>query len=156
MGILSSFFKKPEPFNHPELGIFNPTSGNHWISESGFSSNSIKFDQVILPGTKKQPFEESLEGLTKLKAEIVSKISIPEVEKELTELRENYFDDEPDNLDSLASSSIWEQTQSVALFVVDDQDFQLSIAFTWQHQDDGHQITLVFHKGEFEGATIDG
>jgi hypothetical protein len=139
--------------DHPVLGRISRNSHSNWLVNEVESIGCRGKPQLFLAGDASGPNPGCLTAYQRLRDDW-ERVK-PRVADQIFDLNQNYFCDEPYR--ALRSpNEVWDAAELLGIGVDGEGDFSLTYRFDWQHERDGHEITIWFRNWTPAGVSMDG
>lgn len=142
-----------DSYNHPTLGQMEP-EGTDWLATSvtvPFLGYEI---DLIMEGDGEKPTKEALEGF-----ETISSSWTETLEK----IKDQAYDFYEPYTDAVASvpkfdspEQLWGTEKILFINIRSVDDYEVTMRFDWQEEEDDHQITFYVEEGVCETYSVDG
>src|SRR5262249_31572142 len=76
------------------------------------------------------------------------------LQEDAFELEKNYFDDRVPR--GATAGNVWATMVDPTISCVSPGEYELTVTFSWQSEDDGHTVTFYVEGGVARGSSVDG
>ncbi|MBA2115491.1 DUF6985 domain-containing protein [Bremerella alba] len=141
-------------YKHPELGQFE-LDFNIWLNEDA-TPHFVDGEIIVFfaNGTEDAPSPESLEGYEWIAANWPQVLSL--IEAQVWEYYEPYADNVEGVPKFNSVQEVWGTELLLGLNIVSKIDFEVTLQFEWQADEDDHEITFYVEDGQCDMHSVDG
>jgi len=142
-----------EFYNHPTLGKMEP-GDTDWLASDTIVS-FLGYDiSVTLEGTKEQPTEEALSAYETISSNWNE--TLEKINEQAFQFYEPYADAFPSVPKFDSAGKIWGTEKVWFMTIRSIDEYELTMTFDWQEEEDDHMITFYIEGGACETHSVDG
>ena len=142
-----------DSYNHPTFGGFE-LEDTDWLA----SSSTVPFlgyaIDVMLEGTEEKPTDKALKAYETISSNWNE--TLEKIKEQAFQYYEPYADAFPSvpKLDS--AEKLWGTEKVLFINIRSEDEYEVTMRFDWQEEEDDHQITFYIEDGVCETHTVDG
>ncbi|GAA4439765.1 DUF6985 domain-containing protein [Bremerella cremea] len=143
-----------DKYQHPSLGTLF-LEDDQWLTEEGevtFVDEVIRI--VFARGTEEGPSDASLEGFEWIDANWSKVLTL--IEDQAFEFYQSYDNSVEEFPEFAKPADIWGSEYLLGLRIFSPEEFEVTLQFDWQEEDDEHEITFYIEEGECNSYSRDG